>query len=260
MDLLSLTLAGMRDGVGPVLTLYLISHLGLNPVELSWVVAAAGVATLLSQTPIGFIYDRVGNKSHLIALGALLMAIACYFMSFTRSVPILISLQMLIGFSTCLINVGVPAVCVGLTSREELSGRLARNEVFSKIGNFSALALTGFLMQTLSFSWVFYIVPILAMPVIWSSLRLPARERVALTPSNCKKPSFQSALLRSSRSPCFLVLSGLGLLFAFANGAMFFTFEQAFMKSANATTPARYSSTLTRSSNVWQLRMSPGAQ
>ena len=231
IDLLSLSLAGMRDGVGPVLTLYLVSQLGLNPVELSWVIAAAGVAALLSQTPIGFIYDRIPNKSHLIALGAFIMAVSCYSMSLTRSVPILVTLQMCVGFATCLISVGVPAVCVGFVRDDKLATRLARNEIFAKIGNFSALALTGFLMQKFSLSWVFYIVPILAVPVIWSALRLPSVDVPVSSARPLEPVSFKAALLRSCATKGFLTLTTLGFLFAFANGAMFFIFEQDFMKS-----------------------------
>ncbi|RYZ79683.1 MAG: MFS transporter, partial [Proteobacteria bacterium] len=172
LDTLSLALAGMRDGVGPVLTLYLVSQLGLAPIELSWIVAASGLAALCSQTPIGFLYDRVERKSLLLAFGALLMAIACYSMSLTRSVPLLIGLQLLIGVASCFLSIGIPAVCLTFVKNENLPSRFARNELFAKVGNFSALALTGYLMQKLSLSWVFYMVPILAGPVIWSALRL----------------------------------------------------------------------------------------
>lgn len=237
LDVLSLSLSGMRDGVGPVLTLYLVSQLGLAPVELSWVVAAAGFATLCTQTPIGILYDRVHSKSRLLALGAILMAVACYSMSLSRAVPILIALQLVIGVASCLLSIGIPAVCINYVRNETLPSRFARNEIFAKVGNFSALALTGLLMQKISLSWVFYIVPILAAPVVWSALRLPAETSPvspAATLGKAVRPSLLEILSTLVSSKRFLFLMVLAAIYELANASLFFVYEQEFMKSAVA--------------------------
>lgn len=231
LDVLSLSLAGLRDGIGPILTLYLVREIHLNPVALSWVVAAPGIAAMCSQTPIGFIYDRIADKRKLLMIGAVLLAASCFFIGSVSSIAALIALQLVFGFANCLLSAGVPALSVSAAGAEGLGRRLARNEVFSKIGNFSVLGAVGYLTQMFSVSWLFYSIPVLAAPVVGAARAVPAAKGIQGPASKRPRRTFINSVkfaLRS-RSVCFLV--GLAFLYEFAASAQLMTFEQAFVKT-----------------------------
>lgn len=221
----------MRDGAGPLLTVFLIRYASLDPSGLSWVMAMPGIAALLLQIPLGFLYDRVADRRRLLALGASVMIAAGFLLSRVPGFYGLLVAQALVGVAMSMLSVGVPALSLQTCRAEGFGPRLARNEVFSKIGNFSALGLTGFLTQSYGLHWMFAVIYAFAGGVILVSLAMPKPAPTEPAPPAAPRSAAAPAprLWRAVATPAFLRLVALTGLYFFANSAMLFVFEQAFV-------------------------------
>ena len=123
---------------------------------------------------------------------------------------------------------GVPAVSLSLSGPLGFGARLARNEVFSKAGNFTALGITGYLTQRHGLQWMFPVIYTSAALVFINSLFLPKvqTERDTKPATWAEK---KQALLPVLASPAFLQLACLTFLYFLANSSMLFVFEQRFV-------------------------------
>lgn len=82
----------------PVITLFVRSELGMSPEEFSFLLIAGGGVTVLGLIPVGKLADRFGTRIFLNT-GFLLAAVSVGFFAFTRSMPVVWLLVMLIGVS-----------------------------------------------------------------------------------------------------------------------------------------------------------------
>lgn len=244
LDVLSLSLAGLRDGIGPILTLYLVREIHLNPVALSWVVAAPGIAAMVSQAPIGFIYDRIADKRNLLMIGATLLAASCFAIGCVSSIAALIALQLIFGFANCLLSAGVPALSVAAAGADGLGRRLGRNEVFSKIGNFSVLGAVSYLTQMFSVSWLFWSIPVLAAPVVGAARAVPKAREASAKASKRPRRNFINSIRFALRSRPVCILVGLAFLYELAASAQLMTFEQSLVRSIGNSATATVASAM----------------
>lgn len=207
--------------------MFLVQQTHWTPQQLAWVLAIPGVAGLFLQVPVGFLYDRVWNKRYLVALGAGLLAAAAIGISRAPGLVYMCALQLVVGLAMNLLSVGIPAMAFGASGARALGARLARNEVFSKIGNFSVLGITGFLTHYYSLHWMFGVVCVASMLVIASSLFVAPSAPVV------SRREFSLRGVFDDRR--FVALLLVTFLFEFANGSMFMIFEQAYTRGrANA--------------------------
>ena len=77
LDSLNVFLADVRDGVGPYLAIYLLATHHWNPASIGIAMSAMGMATVLAQTPAGWLIDTLKQKRLLIVIAALLVGISC---------------------------------------------------------------------------------------------------------------------------------------------------------------------------------------
>jgi len=230
LDALNVAVAGMRDGVGPLLSVFLIQYAALDPTGLSWVMAAPGIAALCLQIPLGFIYDKVADRRKVLAGGGLAMLFAAFVLSRVPGFYGLLGAQAITGLAMALLSVGVPALSLQISGKEGFGKRLARNEVFCKVGNFSALGLTGLITQKLGLHLMFYVIYAFAAAVILASFLVPKPEPEALQPKKLKLAQAEGpSILEALKSPPFLALIFLTTLYFFGNSSMLFVFEQRFV-------------------------------
>lgn len=77
LDTLNLFLADVRDGVGPYLSVYLKSSENWNPAQIGTVVSASAIATVIAQTPVGALVDRLHQQRLLVGIAAVFVSIGC---------------------------------------------------------------------------------------------------------------------------------------------------------------------------------------
>jgi Sugar phosphate permease len=77
LDALNIFLADVRDGVGPYLAIYLLATHQWDPASIGIAMSAMGIATVIAQTPVGWLIDTLKQKRLLIVGAALLVGISC---------------------------------------------------------------------------------------------------------------------------------------------------------------------------------------
>jgi MFS family permease len=97
LDYLNLFLADVRDGVGPYLSVYLKASHNWNPAQIGIAMSASTIATVIAQTPVGGLIDRLRQKRLLIVLAAILVSLGCIGIALFPAFPIVIASQVLIG-------------------------------------------------------------------------------------------------------------------------------------------------------------------
>ena len=73
LDAVNFLLADVQTGVGPFLALYLATH-GWNEARVGWALTVAGIAGILTQTPLGGLADSVRSKRALLAAAVVAVA------------------------------------------------------------------------------------------------------------------------------------------------------------------------------------------
>lgn len=225
-DLLNSVVAALRDGVMPLYNLFIVSQLGLTPVEVGWLMTASSVATFVSQTPVGFIYDRARSVREPLAVGLVGLAGASALMYYAAGRPIeyLFGVQILYGIASSILSQGIPAITVSETPVRRLGNRIARNEIFSKCGNLCALSLAGYLAAAYSLRVVFVIIPVLTVPALYLILRRSE-----------EKPRARREKVGGLRVSFDVgVLIAVTALLYFANSSALLIFEQLFAKARPA--------------------------
>lgn len=76
LDLLNFSLADVRDGLGPYLSIYLLLIHDWDQASIGFVMAVGGIAAIVAQTPIGALVDRTTAKRALVVAGAVLVTAA----------------------------------------------------------------------------------------------------------------------------------------------------------------------------------------
>ena len=72
LDLLTFALSGLRDGLGPLLGVFLIQKTHWDAFQIASVLAASGITNLVLQIPIGCLYDTTVSPYLLVGSGALM--------------------------------------------------------------------------------------------------------------------------------------------------------------------------------------------
>lgn len=146
LDLSSFFLADVRDGLGPYLSIYLITEHSLSPVSIGLILSIAGFASLTCQPLAGAFVDRTGRPRDAITLACILVTVSCLSVPFVEYVPLHCLLQAMSGAAAGVFAPAVAALTLGITGAGEgFSRRIGRNEMYNHVGNGSAALLAGVL-------------------------------------------------------------------------------------------------------------------
>src|SRR5258708_37349750 len=85
LDWLNFFLADVRDGLGPYLSIYLLTVQKWDQASIGFVVSIAGIVGLLAQAPAGALVDATRAKRALIVAAALAVTLACLAIPFVAS-------------------------------------------------------------------------------------------------------------------------------------------------------------------------------
>jgi MFS family permease len=158
LDALNIFLADVRDGVGPYLAIYLLATQHWDPASIGIAMSAMGIATVIAQTPAGWLIDTLKQKRLLIVGAALLVGISCAAITAVPTLPFIIGAQALNGIAVAVFPPAVAAITLGLVGPRRFAARMGRNEAFNHGGNVAAAALAGLAGYSLGREWIFYLV------------------------------------------------------------------------------------------------------
>jgi len=225
LDLLAFSLADVRDGLGPYLSIYLLLTHHWDQASIGFVMAVGGIAGVVAQTPVGALVDKTTAKRALIAVGAVAVAAAALAMPLLPGFYTISLLQGITGIAGSIFNPAIAAITLGIVGPRLFSRRVGRNESFRHAGTASAAAAAGGLAYFFGPVVVFWLLAGMAVISVVATQRVPAdaidndvaRGMDKATGQQHRQPSGFAALLRNRRLMIFAVVV---FMFHFANAAM----------------------------------------
>lgn len=225
LDLLAFSLADVRDGLGPYLSIYLLLTHHWDQASIGFVMAVGGLAGVVAQTPVGAVVDRTIAKRALVIVGAVSVAAAALAMPLFAGFYSISFLQAVTGIAGSIFNPALAAITLGIVGPRMLSRRIGRNESFRHAGTAAAAAAAGGLAYVFGPVVVFWLLAAMAVISIGATLRVPpdaidndvARGLDRAIGTQHAQPSGFSVLLHARRLMIFAVVV---FTFHFANAAL----------------------------------------
>ncbi|ABD89924.1 MFS transporter [Rhodopseudomonas palustris] len=228
LDALNFFLADVRDGLGPYLSIYLLTEQQWDQASIGAVIAVAAVAGIVAQTPAGALIDASKAKRALIVIAAIAVTLTSVALPFIQSFAAVAATQALAATAAAIFPPAVAAVTLGIVGPRAFAKRIGRNEAFNHAGNAAAATLAGIFAYGFGPIVVFWLLAVMALASIAATLAIPrdaiddhvARGLDGMAEPGAPhhdQPSGFSVLLTCKP---LLVFAGATVLFHFANAAM----------------------------------------
>ena len=223
LDVFNICAADIRDGLGPYLTIFLLSK-NWTPSAIGWALSSASFAALLATAPAGFLIDQVSRKRLVIALASIVIALTTIGIWFSQSFWVVIALQVTMGLASSLIGPAIAFLSRLISGSEDLPKRIGRNEIFNHAGNFAAASLSAALVNLYNVEWIFGLVVFMSISSIYAIFRIPASKGFHVPTLNLtdrKLPRFDLAGIKSVLLDSEVVVVLItAFLFQFANASL----------------------------------------
>lgn len=225
LDLLNFSLADVRDGLGPYLSIYLLLTHHWDQASIGFVMGVGGIAAIVAQTPVGALVDRTMAKRALVIAGALAVTAGALAMPLFPGFYSISILQAVTGIAGSVFAPALAAITLGMVGPRFFARRIGRNESFNHAGNASAAAVTGGLAYFFGPVVVFWVLAAMAALSVVATLRIPATaidhdlaRGMDHTPGEPHaQPSRFAVLLHNRR---LMIFAAAMVIFHFANAAM----------------------------------------
>jgi MFS family permease len=225
LDLMAFSLADVRDGLGPYLSVYLLLTHHWDQASIGFVMAVGGVAGVVAQTPVGALVDKTTAKRALVITGAVGVAAAALAMPLLPGFYTISFLQAVTGIAGSIFNPALAAITLGIVGPRLFSRRIGRNESFRHAGTASAAGAAGGLAYFFGPVVVFWLLAIMAAVSVVATLRVPreaidddmARGMDKAVGQQHGQPSGFAVLLHNRP---LLIFAVVVFAFHFANAAM----------------------------------------
>src|SRR5690242_3029437 len=176
LDALNFFLADVRDGLGPYLAIYLIavrgpSH-GWNEATVGAVITTAGIVGLIVQTPMGGLIDRVRQRRAIVVVAAIAVTVSSLLLPFVSGFGLVTATQSVASVAGAVFGPAISALTLGIVGPRLLAPRIGRNEAFNHAGNAASAGLAALLAWWLGPTVVFWLMAILAVCSIASTVRI----------------------------------------------------------------------------------------
>ncbi|HEY8601242.1 MAG TPA: MFS transporter [Thermomicrobiales bacterium] len=140
---------------------YYANGLGASAALIGFIVAAAGIGTLIADVPAGALLGRVGRRPAML-LGAGLVAISTFTASFFPSIAVLILLRLIAGVGTALWGLSRHAYITDVITPSQRGRSLSIFGGINRAGSLLAPAFGGIIGTAFGLSTVFTVSGILA--------------------------------------------------------------------------------------------------
>ena len=124
----------------PIMTLYIVKDLGINEIQLSYIMTALPVSMILLALPTGKLIDRVGKKKPILA-AFVLWAMAILLLVYGNFTRLIVSM-VLIGLIMVLANSAIGSLEAGLVPKEH-RGKVSGSKGFFRLIAAAIGQLTG---------------------------------------------------------------------------------------------------------------------
>lgn len=220
-------ISDVRNGIGPLLSIYLKNLHGWDSAKIGIALATVEFSAFLSQIPAGLLADASRHKRSIIAIAACMIMLGCLIILFLPFFSMIILAQLLMGVSIALISPALGGITLGLFGRKKLPVRAGKNEMWNHFGNVTSALAAGLTSYFFGSQWIFYLVIGFAFGSLVSLLFIKpneihyavARELPVMDSTlQGKQPEPVPILTLFKRSPIIIFNFSL-ILYYMANGA-----------------------------------------
>ena len=176
LDGLNFFLADVRDGMGPFLGTFLREHHHWDAGRVGIALAASQIGTVLAQTPLGALVDRIRWKRLAVAVAAVVVAAGCVLLYLVPTMLVVLAAQTAIGAAAAIFPPAVAAITLGLVGRAVMPRQTGRNEAYNHGGNFVAAALAGACAYFIGYGALFFLVAAMAAASAGAVMLIRERE------------------------------------------------------------------------------------
>jgi MFS family permease len=226
LDWLNFLLADVRGGLGPYVSVFLLTEVGWDQATIGAVLTVSGLIGITMHTPMGLIIDATRWKRALLIGGVWALSGCALAIAWKPTVPVVLAADVIMAVLGGVFAPTVAAITLGLVGPGRLAARLGRNVAFDRIGNLAIAAIAAAVGTAFSQRAVFYLVPFFAALTTLAVLSIPAgaidHERARgldiQDPTLPAEPPASWRVLLTHRT--LLVLAAATALFHFANAPM----------------------------------------
>ena len=228
LDALNFFLADVRDGLGPYLSIYLLSVQHWDAASIGLVMAVATIAGIVAQTPAGALIDATTAKRAILIVAAIVTTLASVTLPFVESFIAVAATQSLAAIAGSIFPPAIAAVTLGIVGPRAFAARIGRNEAFNHAGNAAAATLAGATAYFFGPSVVFWLLAAMALASVVATLSIPADaidDRMARGLDEAEKPAIEGTAKPSGikvllQCRPLLIFAASSVVFHFANAAM----------------------------------------
>lgn len=219
--LLNFFIADVRDGLGPFLGIFLVSH-HWRAEEIGLVMTLGGLAGLLATFPAGMIVDATRFKRLLIVTASLLITLSALALWYFPTSAVVILSQIITGIAAAVVAPAIAGVTLGITGQKGFLFQMGRNEAFNHSGNMAVAVLAAITCWIWGTGSVFLLMTTMAVCAVLRTLAINKNDidhDVARGIEKHEGPTVSVSVLALIKRP-ELALTGLTLLlFHLANAA-----------------------------------------
>lgn len=223
LDLINLSLADVRDGIGPFLGIFLLSSQHWNLKDIGIATSLATFAGVIVQTPAGALTDRFGNVKVVLAIASGVIGLGTLLVLIRPVQPVVMVSQVIVGMAATFVAPSIAAMTLGLVGYEGLEERTGRNEMFNHSGNVASAVLSGIIGYCWGLKAIFVFTFLLSLVSVFFLRRIDNRlidRRLSrgYFPSDCTADT--TSPRKVIGNPLFLIFTLCCVLYHFANAAL----------------------------------------
>ncbi|GGH08940.1 MFS transporter [Mucilaginibacter phyllosphaerae] len=224
LNWLNFSAADVATGLGPFLAVYLASNLHWNPSQIGVAIGAMSFATVIAQSPAGWLCDVSKKKRLGIVVVSITIGIAGFCMLFFPNFYAVIICQIAIGVAAAFFAPVLIALAMGIAGRNNFDNTISKNQTFNHAGNVVSAILIGVLGKLTHNAGIFYGLALFCLMSIIFSLSIKEEDinHEAASAAGDKKGTEpkKTSFLDMLKNKGFLILLFSAVLFHFANAAM----------------------------------------
>lgn len=242
--LLNFFIADVRDGLGPFLGIFLVSH-HWRAEEIGLVMTVGGLAGLLATFPSGMIVDATRYKRLLIITSSLLITLSALALWYFPTSVVVILSQIITGIAAAIVAPAIAGITLGITGQKGFLSQMGRNEAFNHSGNMAVAVLAAVTCWIWGTGSVFLLMTTMAVCAVMCTLAINKNDidhDVARGVEKNQGPTVSVSVLALLKRPELAVTGLTLLLFHLANAAQLpmLSMQIASSPSGSLFTPGTY--------------------
>ena len=175
LDWLNFLLADVRGGLGPYVSVYLLTEARWDPAAIGTVLTLSGLIGISLHVPVGALIDATQAKRGLLIAGIVSLSACALSIAFVPTFPVVLAADMVMAVLGAIFAPTVAAITLGLFAREALPARLGRNAAFDRSGNLFIAAMAGLVGTAVSQRAIFFLVPFFGVLAVLAILSIPSQ-------------------------------------------------------------------------------------